>query len=132
MSDDHTAGALLVGAGNIGALYDIDSGPEAVPLTHLSALAGSPRVGWIDVVEADPTRIQRLEANRKVRRCVQSLTQLTTDSRNYKIACVATPSDTHFTVLQNLNDTPFNIGPLTLSISRSRPPGILATSSRTG
>ena len=32
MSDDHTAGALLVGAGNIGALYDINSGPEAVPL----------------------------------------------------------------------------------------------------
>ena len=93
MSDDHTAGALLVGAGNIGALYDIDAGPKTVPLTHLSALAGSPQVEWIDVVEADPTRIQRLEANRKVRRCVQSLTQLTTDSRNYKIACVATPSD---------------------------------------
>ena len=110
MSDDHTAGALLVGAGNIGALYDIDSGPETVPLTHLSALAGSPRVGWIDVVEADPTRIQRLEANCKVRRCVQSLKQLTADSRDYGIACVATPSDTHFTVLQNLNDTPFNIG----------------------
>ena len=28
MSDDDSAGALLVGAGNIGALYDIDSGPE--------------------------------------------------------------------------------------------------------
>ena len=39
MSDDHTAGALLVGAGNIGALYDIDSGSETVPPTHLSALA---------------------------------------------------------------------------------------------
>ena len=110
MSDDHKAGALLVGAGNIGALYDIDSGPETVPLTHLSALSGSPRVGWIDVVDAEPTRIQRLEANRKVRRCVQSLEQLTSDPRDYGIACVATPSDTHFTVLQKLNDTPLNIG----------------------
>ena len=38
MTNDHMASALLIGAGNIGALDDIDSGPETVPLTHLSAL----------------------------------------------------------------------------------------------
>ena len=29
MTNDHMASALLIGAGNIGALYDIDSEPDA-------------------------------------------------------------------------------------------------------
>lgn len=109
MSADGKAGALLVGAGNIGALYDIDSGPDTGPLTHLSALTKSSQVGWIDVVEADPARTQLLEKNPKVRRCAQSLDQLTTDQGDYRIACVATPSDTHFAVLRDLNDATVNI-----------------------
>ena len=34
MTDDDSRDALLVGAGNIGALYDLDRKPDADPLTH--------------------------------------------------------------------------------------------------
>ena len=110
MNVDDTEGALLIGAGNIGALYDIDREIDAEPLTHLAALTRCPRVGWVDVVETNPETIHRLTKNQKVRRYFQSLEQLASDPGDYKAACVATPTDTHFSVLQKLNELPINIG----------------------
>ena len=110
MNIDGAESALLVGAGNVGALYDIDAGTDAEPLTHLAALTKCPHVSWIDVVETNPETIRRLTKNRKVRRCFRSLEQATSNSSGYRAACIATPTDTHFSVLQKLNDSPINIG----------------------
>lgn len=110
MNNDGAVGALLVGAGNIGALYDIDAKAGKAPLTHLATLSKCPKIAWIDVVEINPENVHRLGDNRKVRRCFQSLEQIATDPSDYGAACVATPTGTHFTVLQKLNDLPVNIG----------------------
>ena len=110
MNADGTEGTLLIGAGNIGALYDIDTEADAEPLTHLAALTRCPRVGWVDVVETNPETIRRLTKNQKVRRYFRSLEQLASDPSDYRAACIATPTDTHFSVLQKLNELPINIG----------------------
>lgn len=110
MANDDTGDALLVGAGNIGALYDIDREPDADPLTHLSALTHCQQIDWIDVLETKPAHIQRIKQNQKIRHCFASLTELEAHADDYKIACIATPSDTHFSVLRALNKSAINIG----------------------
>lgn len=110
MADDHKTGALLIGAGNIGALYDIDSGPETVPLTHLSALTTCQQIGWIDVLETNPEHVRRIKRNEKIRHCFASVQEVEANANDYKIACIATPSDTHFSVLRALNKSAINIG----------------------
>ena len=110
MTDDDTRGALLVGAGNIGALYDIDREPDAYPLTHLSALTTCQQIGWIDVLETNPEHVRRIKRNQKIRHCFASLAELRAHTDNYTIACVATPGDTHFSILEALNKSAINIG----------------------
>ena len=110
MTNDHMASALLIGAGNIGALYDIDSGPETVPLTHLSALTTCQQIGWIDVLETNPEHVRRIKRNQKIRHCVASLAELKAHADDYTIACIATPGDTHFSMLEALNRSAINIG----------------------
>ena len=110
MTDDDSRGALLVGAGNIGALYDLDRKPDADPLTHLSALTTCQQVGWIDVLEINPAHVQRIMQNQKIRHWFASLAELKTHTNDYTVACVATPGDTHFSVLRALNKSAINIG----------------------
>ena len=110
MTDDDTRGALLVGAGNIGALYDIDREPDAYPLTHLSALTTCQQIGWIDVLETNPEHVRRIKRNQKIRHCFASLAELRAHTDDYTIACIATPGDTHFSILEALNKSAINIG----------------------
>ena len=110
MNDDDTRGALLVGAGNIGALYDIDREPGAESLTHLSALTSCEQISWIDVLETNPENVHRIKQNRKIRHCFASLAELEVNANDYEIACIATPSDTHFAMLRALNKSAINIG----------------------
>ena len=110
MTEDDTRGALLVGAGNIGALYDINSESDAEPLTHLSALTKSQQIGWIDVLETNPNHVHRIKLNQKIRYCFASLAELEAHADDYKIACIATPSGTHFSILRALNKSAIKIG----------------------
>ena len=110
MTEDDARGALLVGAGNIGALYDINSESDAEPLTHLSALTKSQQIGWIDVLETNPNHVHRIKLNQKIRYCFASLAELEAHADDYKIACIATPSGTHFSILRALNKSAIKIG----------------------
>jgi predicted dehydrogenase len=109
MTKEDTRGALLVGAGKVGALYDIDKGPDADPLTHLSALTTCQQVGWIDVLETNSEHVRRIKRNEKIRYCFASVQEVEANANDYKIACIATPSDTHFSVLRALNKSAINI-----------------------
>lgn len=102
--------ALLIGAGNIGALYDLDSNPNEVSRTHLSALTKCKKIEWVDVIEPNPITIQRIKKNPKVRYCYASLRELEAHCSEYRIACVATPSDTHFSMLKSLDKSSISIG----------------------
>ena len=102
-------GALLIGAGNIGALYDLERTRDGVAQTHLSALAKCKAIDWIDVVETNPMTIQRIKKKPKIRFCCASFQELEAHSNEYQIACIATPSDTHFSALRALNNSSITV-----------------------
>ena len=81
-----------------------------MPLTHLSALTTCQQIGWIDVLEPNPEHVRRIKRNQKIRHCVASLAELKAHADDYTIACIATPGDTHFSMLEALNRSAINIG----------------------
>lgn len=102
--------ALLIGAGNIGALYDVNGNPDSIAHTHLSALAKCKKIDWIDVVETDAVTLQKIKKKAKVRYCFSSLEDLEAHPTEYQIVCIATPSDTHFSVLKTLHKSSIVVG----------------------
>ena len=81
-----------------------------MPLTHLSALTTCQQIGWIDVLETNPEHVRRIKRNQKIRHCFASLAELKAHADDYTIACIATPGDTHFSMLEALNKSAINIG----------------------
>jgi predicted dehydrogenase len=79
--------ALLVGCGNIGALYDLDDGPEADVRTHARAYA---RLGIaFDVVEPDADRRRRV-SERYGGRAFESLSAVSSNDYDVVSICTAT------------------------------------------
>jgi predicted dehydrogenase len=79
--------ALLVGCGNIGALYDLDDAPDADVRTHARAYA---RLGIaFDVVEPDADR-RRTVAERYGARAFESLDAIAPDAYSVASICSAT------------------------------------------
>ena len=79
--------ALLVGCGNIGALYDLDDGPEADVRTHAHAYA---RLGIaFDVVDPDADRRRRV-SERYGARAFESLSVVSPGAYGVASICTAT------------------------------------------
>jgi len=82
--------ALLVGCGNIGALYDLDDGPEADVRTHAHAYA---RLGiTFDVVDPDADRRRRV-SERYGARAFESLSAVAPAA--YGVASICTATNLH-------------------------------------
>jgi predicted dehydrogenase len=80
--------ALLVGCGNIGALYDLNDGPEAAVRTHAHAYA---RLGIaFDVVDPDADRRRRV-TERYGGRAFESLGAVSPSAYGVASICTATP-----------------------------------------
>jgi predicted dehydrogenase len=80
--------ALLVGCGNIGALYDLDDGPDADVRTHARAYA---RLGIaFDVVDPDADRRRRV-SERYGGRAFESLSAVSPSAYDVASICTATP-----------------------------------------
>ena len=87
--------ALLVGCGNIGALYDLDDGPEADVRTHAHAYA---RLGIaFDVVDPDADRRRRV-SERYGGRAFESLSAVSPSA--YGAASICTATHLHAEALQ--------------------------------
>jgi predicted dehydrogenase len=87
--------ALLVGCGNIGALYDLDDGPEADVQTHARAYA---RLGIaFDVVEPDADRRRRV-SERYGGRAFESLSAVSPGA--YGVASICTATHLHAEALR--------------------------------
>jgi predicted dehydrogenase len=91
--------ALIVGCGNIGALYDLDDGADADVRTHAHACE---RLGIpFDVVDPDGERRRRVTA-RYGGRAFESLNAVSLDG--YQIASVCTSTASHAETLRRLLD----------------------------
>ena len=87
--------ALLVGCGNIGALYDLDDGPEADVRTHARAYA---RLGIaFDVVDPDADRRRRV-SERYGGRAFESLSAVSPSA--YGVASICTATHLHAEALR--------------------------------
>ena len=87
--------ALLIGCGNIGALYDLDDGPEADVRTHARAYA---RLGIaFDVVDPDADRRRRV-SERYGGRAFESLSAVSPSS--YGVASICTATHLHAEALE--------------------------------
>jgi len=91
--------ALLVGCGNIGALYDLDDGPEADVRTHARAYA---RLGIaFDVVEPDVDRRRRVSQSYGAG-AFESLSGV--DLNAYGVASICTATHLHAEALEAFLD----------------------------
>ncbi|MDC0309180.1 Gfo/Idh/MocA family oxidoreductase [bacterium] len=80
--------ALIIGCGNIGAMYDFDS--KSV-LTYAKAFHLDPEIEF-EVYDIDPIASQKIAAKYDV----QSIRELTPDTfKNYDIVVICTPTGTH-------------------------------------
>lgn len=86
--------ALLIGCGNIGALYDYDNNEVQ---THSKALSKSNWIDNVDVFDVDNELLKKVCYKYKF---TARKTLKTNDYKEYDIVCISTPTHTHYNYLK--------------------------------
>lgn len=96
---------LIIGAGNIGALYDTPGSADILTHAHaFTTVAGFDLLGFVDSDQAKAAKAAKLWGGRTFRNIDNAFS-----AQKIDIVCVCVPDENHYEVLDKLAEFPFKL-----------------------